>query len=66
MAKWRPACLLSYPDMLSYLAAVFKPSGREPDDFVSVARRLECYEDKKRFEAKLGKIAKHRPGEKRG
>jgi hypothetical protein len=29
-----------------------------PDDFVSVARRLECDEDKKRFEAKLGKIAR--------
>jgi hypothetical protein len=30
----------------------------KPDDFVSVARRLECDEDKRRFEAKLAKIAK--------
>ena len=30
----------------------------KPDDFKSVARRLECDEDKERFEAKLGKIAK--------
>jgi hypothetical protein len=28
------------------------------DDFASVARRLECDEDKGRFEVKLGKIAK--------
>ncbi len=28
------------------------------DDFKSVARRLGCDEDKDRFEAKLGKIAK--------
>jgi len=28
------------------------------DDFKSVARRLECDEDKARFEEKLGKIAK--------
>jgi hypothetical protein len=27
------------------------------DDFFSVARRLECDEDKARFEKKLGKIA---------
>lgn len=32
----------------------------QSDDFVSVARRLECDEDKGRFEAKLGKIAKPR------
>ncbi len=31
---------------------------KPPDDFVSVARRLECDEDKRRFEAKLGKIAR--------
>jgi hypothetical protein len=31
------------------------------DDFESVARRLECDEDKARFEAKLGKIAKAKP-----
>ncbi len=31
------------------------------DDFVSVARRLECDEDKGRFEAKLGKIAQAKP-----
>ena len=47
-------------------------SGKQPrqarkvkDDFVSVARRLECDEDKERFEKKLGKIAKAQPrGEK--
>jgi hypothetical protein len=31
------------------------------DDFVSVARRLACDEDKERFEAKLAKIAKAKP-----
>jgi hypothetical protein len=28
------------------------------DDFKSVARRLECDEDKERFEAKLGKLVR--------
>jgi hypothetical protein len=28
------------------------------DEFAAVARRLECDEDKGRFEKKLGKIAK--------
>ena len=28
------------------------------DDFKSVARRLECDEDKERFEKKVGKIVK--------
>jgi len=32
-----------------------------PDDFVSVARRLGADEGKKRFEAKLKKIAKAKP-----
>ena len=31
---------------------------RKTDDFESVAKRLECDEDKARFEKKLGKIAK--------
>ena len=31
---------------------------RQPDDFVSVARRLGADESKERFESKLGKIAK--------
>jgi hypothetical protein len=31
---------------------------KAPDDFLSVARRFECDEDKGRFEAKLKKIAK--------
>lgn len=40
-----------------------KPSTRSQeagklDDFKSVARRLECDEDKGRFEKALGKIAK--------
>ena len=33
--------------------------------FISVARRLECDEDKGRFEAKLGKIAKAKPSKER-
>jgi hypothetical protein len=31
------------------------------DSFEAVARRLECDEDKERFEAKLGKLAKSKP-----
>jgi hypothetical protein len=35
---------------------------RSPDDdFLTVARRLECDEDKGRFEAKLGRVAKAKP-----
>jgi hypothetical protein len=34
---------------------------KPPDDFVSVARRLECEEDKTAFEEKLAKIAKVKP-----
>jgi hypothetical protein len=33
-------------------------ANKPKDDFVSVARRLGCDEDKERFEAKLAKIAK--------
>lgn len=33
----------------------------QKDDFVSVAKRLGADEDKARFEAKLGKIAKAKP-----
>jgi hypothetical protein len=33
-------------------------TGDRSDDFLSVARRLECDEDKGRFEAKLAKVAK--------
>lgn len=36
-------------------------SKKPPDDFKSVARRLECDEDKTRFENALGKIAKAKP-----
>lgn len=32
--------------------------GAAKDDFASVAKRLECDDDKARFEAKLGKLAK--------
>ena len=41
--------------------------GNEPksDDFKSVAKRLECDEDKKRFEEWLGKIARAKPEKKR-
>ncbi len=35
-----------------------RKTGREPDDFVSVGRRLGADESKERFEAKLKKIAK--------
>ena len=31
------------------------------DDFESVAKRLECEDDKEAFEKKLGKIAKAKP-----
>ena len=37
----------------------------KPDDFESVARRLGADEDKARFEAKLGKIAKASPRDRR-
>lgn len=50
------------------LATVAKKKSKEinkkvskPDDFESVARRLECDDDKARFEASLGKIAKAKP-----
>jgi hypothetical protein len=35
-----------------------KKSKKESDDFVSVARRLGCDEDKATFEAKLAKITR--------
>jgi hypothetical protein len=40
-----------------------KPAKAMPrrDDFVSVAKALECDEDKAAFEAKLGKLAKAKP-----
>jgi hypothetical protein len=38
-----------------------RPKAKYADDFVSVARRLECDEDKERFERKLGKIATAKP-----
>ena len=38
-----------------------KRRAAKSDNFESVARRLECDEDKARFEAKLGKIAKAKP-----
>lgn len=41
--------------------ATKKPSAKKPDDFASVARRLECDDDKAAFEKKLGKIAKAKP-----
>lgn len=48
-----------------------KQDGKAPkrlwtDDFESVAKRLECDEDKARFEAKLGKLAKTKPKVKHG
>lgn len=41
-----------------------KPSKRKPDDFASVAARLECDPDLKAFDAKMGKIAKAKPSAK--
>lgn len=38
-----------------------KKSPWQKDDFESVAKRLGCDDDKERFEAKLGKIAKAKP-----
>jgi hypothetical protein len=38
-----------------------KPKANERDSFESVAKRLGCDDDKDRFEAKLGKIAKAKP-----
>jgi len=35
---------------------------KQVDRFIETARALECDEDKERFEAKLGKIAKATPG----
>ncbi len=35
--------------------------GASKDDFASVAKRLECDDEKARFEAKLGKLAKAKP-----
>ena len=41
--------------------SVPKKSQTASDDFKSVAKRLECDEDKGRFEAKLGQLAKAKP-----
>lgn len=38
---------------------------KSPDDFESIAKRLECDDDKETFEKKLGKIAKAKPEKKR-
>jgi hypothetical protein len=38
-----------------------KPIQQASDSFKAVAKGLECDEDKGRFEAKLGKIAKAKP-----
>jgi hypothetical protein len=40
------------------------PLNRPSEDFVSVARRLECDDDKATFEAKLVKIVKAKPASK--
>jgi hypothetical protein len=41
-----------------------RSAARPPDDFLSVARRLECDEDRERFEASLGKIARAKIGDR--
>ncbi len=38
-----------------------KPVKIKPDDFASVAARLECDPDLKKFDAELKKIAKAKP-----
>ena len=38
-----------------------KKKAAAKDSFEAVAKRLECDDDKARFEAKLGKIAKVKP-----
>jgi hypothetical protein len=40
---------------------VKKQSTGRDDSFEAVAKRLECDDDPKRFEAKLGKIARAKP-----
>jgi hypothetical protein len=40
---------------------VKQPTKKPADDFRSVAKRLECDEDRDNFEAKLGKLAKAKP-----
>jgi hypothetical protein len=45
--------------------ASFEARPQNADGFMSVAKRLECDDDKARFEAKLGKLAKaKKPGER--
>ena len=44
--------------MTKTLSTKAKP---KDDSFEAVAKRLECDDDKDRFEAKLGKIAKAKP-----
>jgi hypothetical protein len=42
--------------------SVAKPKSQTgKDDFLSVAKRLECDDDKARFEKKLGELAKAKP-----
>lgn len=41
-----------------------KKKDLKPHDFESVAKRLECDEDRGRFEKALGKIAKAKPAPK--
>jgi hypothetical protein len=41
-----------------------KKKPKKDDSFAAVAKRLECDDDKDRFEAKLGKLAKAKPKSK--
>ena len=41
-----------------------KRQSQPTDDFESVAKRLECDEDRERFEKALGKVAKAKPIER--
>ena len=42
-----------------------KTKRKRDDSFEAVAKRLGCDDDPKRFEAKLGKIARAKPAPKR-
>ena len=44
--------------MEAHLSPKKNDKSKPPQDFESVAKRLECDDDKARFEAKLGKLAK--------
>lgn len=52
------------PSPMASKSSSEKTKSQGKDDFKSVAKRLECDDDKARFEAKLGKLAKAKPSSK--